>query len=193
MIIHSNLTKEQAVQSKPESRCSKDILSSQRLIEVYYFDFEGEECRGQIVVHKDVEEDIKKVFSFIYESKFPVSKVIPISDVRYSRDDDLSCADNNSSGFNYRKKVGNSELSNHSYGRAVDINPTQNPYIKYNKQSKEIFRIPINAKYIKQNAGTLTADSEIVKLFKELGWEWGGDWDVSSGRIDYQHFEKVTV
>ena len=192
MIIHSNLTKEQAVQSKPKSGCSRNILSSQRLVEVYYFDFEGEECRGQIVVHKDIEEDIKKVFSFIYESKFLVSKVIPISDARYSWDDNLSCADNNTSGFNYRQMVSKFGLSNHSHGTAIDINPIQNPYIKYNDQEVETFRIPITGDYNDKLPGTLHADTGVVKLFKELGWEWGGDWDVSSGRIDYQHFEKIT-
>ena len=30
------------------------------------------------------------------------------------------------------------------------------------------------------------ADRELVRLFEENGFEWGGDWDVEK---DYQHFE----
>jgi hypothetical protein len=34
--------------------------------------------------------------------------------------------------------------------------------------------------------GTLLAEGEIAKKFKELGWIWGGDWEEK----DYQHFSK---
>ncbi|MCK7509072.1 MAG: M15 family metallopeptidase [Desulfobacterales bacterium] len=38
-------------------------------------------------------------------------------------------ADNNSSGFNFRVIADTNKLSLHSFGRAVDINPVQNPVI----------------------------------------------------------------
>jgi hypothetical protein len=33
----------------------------------------------------------------------------------------------------------------------------------------------------------LLKDSKAVKIFKELGWRWGGDWRYIK---DYQHFDK---
>jgi hypothetical protein len=45
----------------------------------------------------------------------------------YSGDDDRSMAANNTSAFNCRKVAGTSKWSEHAYGRAIDVNPVQNP------------------------------------------------------------------
>ena len=37
---------------------------------------------------------------------------------------------NNTSAFNYREITGGGRLSNHAYGRAIDINILLNPYIR---------------------------------------------------------------
>lgn len=77
--------------------------------------------------------------------------------------------------------TGGGELSNHAYGRAIDINTVQNPYVK----GKLI--LPPNGNYNPNAAGTFTANSPIVKMFIALGWDWGGSW---TRLQDYQHFEK---
>ena len=43
--------------------------------------------------------------------------------------DTESIEHNNTSAFCYREITGGRSLSNHAYGRAIDINPQQNPYI----------------------------------------------------------------
>ena len=48
---------------------------------------------------------------------------------RYEGDDDRSMAANNTSGFNRRPVAGTDRWSEHSYGRAIDLNPVQNPYV----------------------------------------------------------------
>ncbi|MFQ3675982.1 MAG: M15 family metallopeptidase [Endomicrobiia bacterium] len=53
-------------------------------------------------------------------------------------------------------------LSRHSWGIAIDINVSQNPYGKAPKQHPEI-----------------------VKIFTENGFEWGGSWKIPDG----MHFE----
>jgi hypothetical protein len=88
---------------------------------------------------------------------------------------------NNTSAFNYRLKTGGGDLSNHAYGRAIDINTVQNPYVK----GKLV--LPPNGNYNPIAAGTFTAENPIVKLFINLGWDWGGSWTQLQ---DYQHFEK---
>ena len=38
-----------------------------------------------------------------------------------------------------------------------------------------------------KSGGTITAASDIVRIFKSKGWTWGGDW---TSLKDYQHFQK---
>lgn len=190
MQIDSNLTQEQAVRAKQGSTCDEAILQNQAVLDVQYFNFEGIECTGQIVIASKHVSDIKELFSCIYNTRFPIAKVIPIADPHYAFDDVSSCNDNNSSGFNYRVIAGTDRLSNHALGNAFDINPLHNPYIKYDMDSKELFREPKNAVYDTSIPGTLHATHEIVLLLKQLGWSWGGDWTPRDGPIDYQHFEK---
>jgi len=64
---------------------------------------------------------------------------------------------------------------------AIDINPLYNPMIV----KDEIY--PQNGVYSKENIGTITPDSPVVKIFKKYGWKWGGDY---KSLKDYQHFEK---
>lgn len=49
---------------------------------------------------------------------------------RHDGSDDRSMAANNTSAFNCRLTTSGTRLSEHSYGKAVDINPVQNPYVK---------------------------------------------------------------
>ncbi len=156
------------------------IKKDLRIIDVRYYSFDGRLHEGQLVIHKDLAEDIKKIFREIEEHKFPVQKVIPI--VAYGWSDDSSMKDNNTSAFNYRNVEGTDRLSNHSYGRAIDINPWLNPQIKKDKV------LPEGAVYNPGKRGTITKGSFLVKLFLKLGWDWGGNWHSSK---DYQHFEKL--
>ena len=76
------------------------------------------------------------------------------------------------------------KFSNHSWGRAIDINPLTNPYIKGDKVLP-----PEGRQYLDRSQalpGSILADSFIVKRFAQAGWQWGGSW---SDRKDYQHFE----
>ena len=185
------------IKINPETSCPADILNNQVSVVVKYFDFKQTEHTGTIEIHKDLKNDIEKVFDLLYAEKFPIAKIIPISE--YAWDDEKSCSDNNTSGFNYRVISGTNKLSKHATGCAIDINPYQNHYIKYEVSTspdgevlgtKELWRAPAT-KYDPEEKGTIQPDSNLVKLFKDLGWEWGGDWTPESGRIDYQHFEKI--
>jgi hypothetical protein len=88
---------------------------------------------------------------------------------------------NNTSAFNYRFITGSRVISNHASGLAIDLNPKLNPYIKNG------VILPEDCVYDTTKAGTITAGSNLVKEFKQRGWQWGGDW---KNLKDYQHFEK---
>lgn len=178
IIIHSNMTFEEAIKG---SKAPKEIINAQRLIDVEYYNFEGKLCRGQLVVHQSLVKDFKEAFELIKSIKFPIKQCIPI--VKYNWDDNASMEDNNTSAFNFRYVAGTTRYSNHAEGRAIDINPFQNPAI-YNSGKIS----PKGSKYDLKSVGTLTPDSEIVKFFKNRSYRWGGDW---TSLKDYQHFDKT--
>lgn len=183
-IIDSRMTKKEAFDGL-DPNCPPEIRRRQRLIKVKYYSYDQKIHQGQLIIDKDLVKDIKQIFKLALAEKFPIFSVIPVAAPQFRKngrwDDDLSMAANNTSGFNYREKTGGGSLSNHAYGRAIDINTFQNPYVKGN------LILPPGAKYDPPTAGTLTAESAITKLFIKLGWDWGGTW---TRLQDYQHFEK---
>ncbi|HEY4489220.1 MAG TPA: M15 family metallopeptidase [Candidatus Paceibacterota bacterium] len=159
----------------------KQIRDSLAFIDLLYISFDGTEQTGQLVVHKDLVADIKAIFKKLHERKFPIHKMVPI--VAYGWDDEASMQDNNTSAFNYRRTIATNILSNHSFGRAIDINPRQNPFFA---QDGNVY--PLGAVYDPAIPGTVTKDSNVVRIFKEYGWEWLGEREQNP---DYQHFQKL--
>ncbi len=178
--IDSNMTRD-GVLKNVNPLCPTEILERQKIISVKYFSFDNKIHQGQLVIDQDLVDDVRRIFDLALNLKFPIHSVIPISDPRFNWDDNKSMEANNSSGFNYRVIAGTTKLSNHATGRAIDINPVQNPYIRNNIAE------PNGATFDSKAPGTLTDAHPITKLFKELGWQWGGDW---TSVKDYQHFEK---
>jgi peptidoglycan LD-endopeptidase CwlK len=183
-IVDSAMTEKEAFDGL-DPKCPDGIRKRQRLITVKYYSTDGRVHQGQLVIDAELVGDVRKVFALALKERFPVHSVIPISDKRFRKgnrwDDELSMEANNTSSFNYREVTGGGRLSNHAYGRAVDINTFFNPYIKGDTV------LPRGATYDPKVAGTFTAASPIVREFLRLGWTWGGNW---KSPIDYQHFEK---
>lgn len=176
-IIDSEMTFKEAIKG---TKAPKSLIKKLRLFDVQYYSSDGKLHQGQLLVHKDVEKDVKEIFELIEKKKFIVEKVIPI--VKYDWKDRASMRDNNSSAFCYRYIAGTKRMSNHAYGRAVDINPRWNPYTRRNGTVS-----PKNGKYDKKRPGTFYEDQFIVKEFKKRGWKWGGNFKSAK---DYHHFAK---
>lgn len=177
VILDANYSFSSAIEA---TQAPKQILDSLTIVEVDYYGFDGKLHRGQLVVNIAIKDDIVEGFKILVREKFPVQKVIPI--IKYNWSDDESMKSNNSSAFNYRFIAGTQRLSHHATGRAVDINPRQNPVIYSDGKIS-----PSGAKYNKDDDGTFTSDSEFVKFLKSKGWRWGGDW---TSFKDYHHFDK---
>lgn len=158
-----------------------EVALTLALVHVPYTDFEGKSQTGQLVVHHELCEEIKEIFAALHHARFPIQKMVPI--VAYHWNDEASMADNNTSAFNYRRILATDRLSNHSSGRAIDINPVQNPYFAHDGKVH-----PEGAMYMPSAPGTISADSIAVKIFKEYRWNWLGD---RKENIDYQHFQKT--
>ena len=168
-------------------------LADLRYITLTYLDFKGKSQEGELIVHKDIAEDITRIFESLYYFKYPIKKMRLISD--FKGNDYQSIEADNTSAFNCRSVTGNKKKwSNHAYGRAIDINPIENPYIFNNgtcSHSKSAAFLPKkrvhkNLKDPKDRAMLLKTDKE-VNLFKDYGWKRGGDWRTFK---DYQHFDK---
>ena len=158
----------------------REIVTSLCLIDVRCLGFDGDSHQGQLVIHRDLAADIEEVFALIQAVKFPVGEVAPI--VRYDWSDEASMAADNSSAFNYRKIAGTDRLSRHALGRALDINPLENPAVYPDGRIT-----PTGAVYRPGSPGTFTGDHPVVCAFLERGWRWGGNFDHVR---DYHHFEK---
>ena len=105
----------------------------------------------------------------------------------YNADDERSMSANNTSAFNCRNIANTSRWSKHSYGKAIDINPVQNPCVIKTKVYPQIDAAkPYKARILKHPAMIKKGDL-VYRLFKQNGWNWGGDW---KSLKDYQHFEK---
>lgn len=157
-----------------------EIVDHLSIVDVCYYSFDGMRHQGQIIVNSDLEDDIYAIFTLIEKLKFPIGKAIPI--VAYSWQDHESMAANNTSSFNFRVIEGTTKLSLHSFGRALDINPVQNPVIyPYGLIAPE------GAVYNPQKRGAFTAENPIVQEFLKRGWHWGGNFEQPK---DYHHFEK---
>lgn len=180
VVVDSHQTFAQAVAgtSAPDS-----IVQTLELVDVEYYSFDDQLHRGQIVVHRALVDDVKRLFAEIKRRKFPIESVIPL---KFDLPDNRTSMEtlNNSYGFHYRPILiaQTTKLSVHSTGRGIDLNPFQNPAIL---ASGEI--LPPKASYVPDAPGTITQNLWLTELMRELGWEWGGDW---VSLKDYMHFEK---
>jgi hypothetical protein len=154
-------------------------------IKVQYWGFDNKSHVGALIVNKELAAEVLEIFCKLYENKFPIENMLPIH--QFNNDDNLSMEANNTSAFNCRKVTDRpGEFSQHSYGRAIDINPVLNPYMKGN------LILPKNAKKpheLKSDApGKITFGSLPYLLFTQRGWDWGGGW--KGEVIDKHHLEK---
>lgn len=184
VIIDSALTPQQAIHENQPPDAPKDVLRQLVLIDVRYWGFDGNLHQGQVVVHKALARDVRRIFTKIEQKRFPVESVLPIAHplILQKGPYGLSSDTNNTSGYAWRPITGGQSPSLHGLGLAIDINPRLNPYIKGETV------IPAGSVYEPSRPGTLTPKSRIVQYFKQRGWTWGGGW---ADRADSMHFQKV--
>lgn len=155
-----------------------------RYLHVLHVNLAGEILLGEMVCHKDVADALVEIFRKLFDAGYPIERMQLVDD--FEANDEASMRANNSSAFNFRYVKGTRTLSNHSRGRAVDINPLYNPHVtKGGKVS------PSEGKKFAERSADfpykISRDDLCCQLFLAHGFSWGGDWKSSK---DYQHFEK---
>ncbi|MEA2048034.1 MAG: M15 family metallopeptidase [Campylobacterota bacterium] len=164
-------------------------LNNLRYLRVRHINFSGQEVMGELIVHKDVSDEVTKIFEALYDAGYPVRKMKLVS--AYRGNDWHSIEADNTSAFNCRKATGSEKWSKHSYGKAIDINPIENPYIarsgRISHKASLVYRKRVHQNSTYADKALLLNHDKAVKIFKKYGWKWGGDW---RGVKDYQHFSK---
>ena len=160
---------------------SLDDLS---LVQITHAGFDGRQYQGDLVVHASLAAEVVDIFAELLAVEYPIERVRLVD--AYAGDDAASMADNNSSAFNCRLATGsNDRYSVHSYGRAIDINPVQNPYVR-----GDVVLPPAGRAHLDRDRpapGSVLAGDAAHRAFTARGWQWGGEW---RSLRDYQHFEK---
>lgn len=155
-----------------------------RLLHLLHRNFAGQTQIGEMICHKAIAADLLAIFRELYDAGYPIEKVLLIDE--YGADDQRSMADNNTSCFNYRTKPGMKQLSLHASGRAVDINPLYNPYVKGSRiEPAEGAAYADRGRRCKYY---IKSGDVCHRAFTRRGFAWGGGWRSAQ---DYQHFEKA--
>ena len=157
-------------------------LDDLRLVRARHWGFDGKPRTGRLVVHRDVARDVATVLRRLFEARFPIRRMVPVD--AYGASDFRSIEADNTSAFNCRPVEGTSRWSEHAYGRAIDLNPIENPYVYANGTSSHRASGPYldRSRY---RPGVAVEGGVVVRAFDAVGWSWGGRW---SGSRDYQHF-----
>lgn len=156
-------------------------LRDLRLVSVMTIGFDGEAHHGRLVVHRRWADEIVEVFRRLYRSEFPIRRMRLVD--RYGADDQESMRHDNTSAFNCRYVAGTTVWSQHAFGRAIDIDPVENPYVDGSHVSP-----PNGEPYADRSdvrPGMIFERDVVWRAFHRIGWEWGGTWTSAQ---DYQHF-----
>ena len=156
-------------------------LRDLRVLTMTYRGFDGHAHTGTLVVHRDVARAVVGAFRELYSSGVPVRRMVPVD--AYGGSDFRSIEADNTSAFNCRYVDGTTRWSEHAYGRAIDINPIENPYVSGGRTSHAASRPYLDRS--RRRPGMAVEGGALVRAFDRIGWGWGGRW---SGAKDYQHF-----
>ena len=150
---------------------------------VTHINFAGESTTGHLIVADSLGDEVLEIFQEIYESGFPIYSIRLID--YFDASDYESMAANNSHAFNYRYIAGTTTVSQHGLGRAIDINPIQNPYIRGTTIWPAAGEAYLDRTYIRP--GMIVPGDAVYTAFRSRGWIWGGNW---TSLRDYHHFER---
>lgn len=156
-------------------------LDDLRYVTVAFWGFDGRPHTGELLVDAGAAEGVVEVFRRLHRARFP------IEEMRITRTDELDrhpTGDGNNTGaFVCRPSRGATSWSEHAYGRALDINPFHNPYVKGDVVLPELASAYTERSHVRP--GMITAGDVVTGAFADLGWAWGGTWRSSR---DYMHF-----
>ena len=130
-------------------------------ISVPIYNEKGKKTTMNITVHKKLAAEFKAIFEDMAKIKFRIK-----ASETYT--------------YVWKNIIGTSTVSQHSYGAAIDINASDNPCF-YNTN------VDVSNGYGAYQPGKnqFSVTKKVIKIWKEHGFYWGGDW---RGKKDTMHF-----
>jgi hypothetical protein len=156
-------------------------LRDLRSLRLSHRGFDGRVRTGRLVVHEDVSREVVGIFRRLYAARVPIRRMVPVD--AYGGSDFRSIEADNTSAFNCRFVDGTRSWSEHAYGRALDVNPIENPYVSGGRTSHRA-SVPYLDR-TRPRPGMAYEGGPLVRAFDAAGWGWGGRW---ASVKDYQHF-----
>jgi hypothetical protein len=154
-----------------------------RLLSVSHWGFDGRRHHGRLVVNRDAAAAMLRAMRSLYRLRFPIRRMRLVD--AYGADDHRSMEAGNTSAFNCRFVAGSDGVwSEHAYGRALDLNPLENPYVTESGYVSPPAGAPF-ADRSRHRHGMVHRGGPVVAAFAAVGWQWGGNWPWPK---DYQHF-----
>lgn len=152
-----------------------------RWVRLTFWGFDGRRHTGELLVNKDSAGAMVRVFGQLYAARFP------LEEMRITRADEIDAEPtgdgNNTSAFTCKPLRGSTTWSEHAKGRAVDVNPFQNPYVKGDALIPELASAYTDR--ARRDPGVIHPGDAVTQAFASVGWSWGGNWQHSK---DYMHF-----
>jgi LysM repeat protein len=140
-----------------------------RKVWVTYIDFYGVSHQGSIVVHRMIATRTQRAFQALYRMRFRIQGMSPMTlNAPY-----ISNMGAVTSGYACRVVNGSKTWSQHAYGKAIDVNPVQNPMVRGSyvdpAGGKAFLRRDVYRRGMMHAGGA-------VRAFTGNGFHWGGRW-----------------
>lgn len=156
-------------------------LADLRLLRLSHWGFDGRVHQGELVVNADAVHAVRTAFLGLFGAHYPIHRMRLVE--AYGGSDERSMLADNTSAFNCRGVPGSTAWSQHAYGRAVDVNPFENPEVRGTAVDP-----PAAAAWADRSrtaAAVIHHGDSAWRAFAAAGWTWGGDWTYP---LDYMHF-----
>ncbi len=160
---------------RPECPAPRDEL---RWVLLTFWGFDGDVHTGELLLRADAVDAVVAGFARLHERRFPIEemRVVDSSELDLPPTGD----GNNTTAFVCRPSRGSGTWSEHAQGRAVDINPFHNPYVKGEVVLPELATAYVDRGDLRP--GMLVLDD--VTGFTAADWEWGALW---RSLLDFMH------
>ncbi|WP_265566951.1 M15 family metallopeptidase [Streptomyces hygroscopicus] len=162
--------------------CPVSSRSQLRRVVMNHYGFDGKVKRGTLVVNTDVAESVARIFTILFNEKFPIRSMEPLEE--FNGDDHASAKADNTSDFNCRRPDqinAPAPESPHANGRAIDVNPMENPW----KDPRCGCWSPSGKfRQRKEGPGVILKGDLLWRTFVKEGWVWQ---DIRG--VDYMHFD----
>ncbi len=161
-----------------------------RLLRINYWGFDGYRYRGEMVLSSAVATRAAGALADMYHQRFPIRRMYRVDRFGWSKqlrgaNDYASMRTDNTSAFNCRSVVNTPGVrSPHARGRAVDLNPWENPY------RSRTGLVPNSwwASHSHPRVAWRSSSHPVVRIWRARGFRW------TYGNADSQHVDgRVTA